>query len=291
MSQPHRASVLAELLRRLELEKIEENLFRGDSQDLGFGAIFGGQVLGQSLSAASQTVPEGRVAHSLHAYFLRAGDARRPVVYQVEATRDGRSFSTRRVTAIQKGRPIFTVTASFQVPEEGFEHRAPVPAEVPGPEGLESELDIARRLAPRIPAPLRAKLTAERPIELRQVNPVDPFAPDLREPRKHMWIRAAGPLPESPAIHRYLLAYASDFQLVGASLLPHGHTFWEPTMKVASVDHAIWFHRPFRMDEWLLHSMDSPSASGGRGFNRGQIFTRDGVLVASVAQEGLIRLR
>ncbi len=282
--------VLNELLALLELEKIEENLFRGQSQDLGFGALFGGQVLGQALSAAHRTVADERGAHSLHAYFLRAGDSTRPVVYQVDPIRDGGTISTRRIVAIQNGKAICAVMASFQEPHDGFDHQRAMP-DVPGPDGLSSELELVQRRAEKIPEPYRTKLLCDKPIEIRPIDPVDPFAPEPREPLKYQWLRAAGELPDDPAVHQYLLAYASDFGLVGTALYPHGRTFWDLRLQVASIDHAIWFHRDFRMDGWLLHAMDSPSAAGARGLNRGQFFDRAGVLVASVAQEGLMRER
>jgi len=283
-------NVLEELLKLLKLEKIEENIFRGQSQDLGFGAVFGGQVLGQALSAAHQTVPEGRSAHSLHGYFMRGGDALRPIVYNVDCIRDGRSFTTRRVVAVQKGRAIFNLAVSFQVAEEGFEHQDSFP-DVPGPEGITPELELAMRVADRIPEPIRNKILCKKPIEIRPVDPINPFSPEKRDPRRFSWFKAIDPLPDDPVVHRYLLAYASDFGLVGTALYPHGHSFWEPQMQVASLDHAMWFHRDFRMDDWLLYAMESPNASGGRGLNNGRIYTRTGTLVASVTQEGLIRLR
>ncbi len=281
-------NVLQELLELLELEKIEENIFRGQSQDLGLKNVFGGQVLGQALSAALRTVPENRPAHSLHAYFILPGDAALPIVYTVDCIRDGKSFTTRNVAAVQKGRAIFSMSASFQKEEEGFEHQDAVP-EVPGPEGIESELDMARRLSDKIPPPLRDKLLCVKPIEIRHLNPVNPFAPHRLPPEKYVWFRTRGPLPDDPAVHRYLLAYASDFNLVATALYPHGHTFWEPDMQVASLDHAMWFHRDFRMDEWLLYAMASPNAARARGLSIGRIFTREGRLVATVAQEGLMR--
>jgi len=281
---------LEELLTLLKLEKIEENIFRGRSQDLGFGNIFGGQVLGQALSAAVQTVTPDRPVHSLHAYFLLPGDPARPIVYNVDCIRDGKSFTTRRVVAVQKGRAIFSMSASFQVEEEGFEHQDEIP-EVPGPEGIPSEVEMARAVQDRIPEPLRAKLVCERPIEIRPIDPVNPFAPKKKAPARYAWFRANGTLPDDRTVHQYVLAYASDFGLVSTSLLPHKHTFWEASMQVASLDHAMWFHRPFRMDDWLLHVMKSPSAANARGVNFGRVFTRDGVLVASTAQEGLIRYR
>jgi len=282
-------SVLAELLTLLQLEKIEENIFRGMSQDMGFGNIFGGQVLGQSLSAVLQTVPGERHVHSLHGYFLRPGDPKIPIVYQVDCIRDGKSFTTRRAVAIQKGRAIFSMSASFQKIEEGFEHHDIAP-DVPGPDGLTSELEMARSFKDKIPESIRAQLTCDRPIEIRPVNPNNPFRPQKLEPYKFAWFKAIDKLPDDPVIHRYLLAYASDFGLVEASMYPHGRTFWEPRMQVASLDHAMWFHRDFRMDDWLLHAMHSPNASGARGLNFGSIFNREGKLVATVAQEGLIRL-
>jgi len=283
-------NVLEELLNLLKLEKIEENIFRGQSQDLGFGAVFGGQVLGQALSAAHQTVPDGRNAHSLHGYFLRGGDALRPIVYNVDCIRDGKSFTTRRVVAVQKGRAIFNLAVSFQVGEDGFEHQDRMPS-VPGPEGITPELELAMRVADRIPAPIRNKILCKKPIEIRPVDPASPFSPKKRDPRRFTWFKAIDRLPDDPVVHRYLLAYASDFSLVGTSLYPHGHSFWEPQMQVASLDHAMWFHRDFRMDDWLLYAMASPNASGARGLNNGRIYTRAGKLVASVTQEGLIRLR
>ena len=282
--------VLKELLELLELEKIEENIFRGQSQDMGFGNIFGGQVLGQSLSAASRTVPAERGAHSLHAYFLRPGDPKMPIVYDVDCIRDGKSFTTRRVVAIQKGRPIFSMSASFQINEPGFEHQADMP-DVAGPDGIISELERATAVKDRIPAVIRDKIICEKPIEIRPVNPVDPFKPEKMPPIRHVWFKATHKMPDDLMIHKYMLAYASDFGLVATSMYPHAHTFWEPSMQVASLDHSMWFHRDFRMDEWLLYAMNSDSASHARGISRGNIFTKKGKLVASVVQEGLIRYR
>ncbi|MBF0349445.1 MAG: acyl-CoA thioesterase II [SAR324 cluster bacterium] len=283
-------NVLEELLSLLGLEKIEENLFRGKSQDLGFGNVFGGQVLGQSLSAASRTVEPRLSAHSMQGYFLRAGDSALPIVYQVDCIRDGKSFSTRRVMAIQKGQAIFSMSASFQIAEEGFEHQSSMP-EVQGPENFISDQERVRSIKDKIPRVIRDKIICDKPIEIRQINPINPFSPEKQPPLKYSWFRAIDKLPDDPAIHKYMLAYASDFGLLGTALYPHGHTFWEPSMQVTSLDHAMWFHRDFRMDDWLLYVMDSPSASHARGFNRGSIFTREGKLVASTAQEGLIRLR
>ncbi|MBF0301951.1 MAG: acyl-CoA thioesterase II [Desulfamplus sp.] len=283
-------NVLDELLNLLKLEKIEENIFRGDSQDLGFGNVFGGQVLGQSLSAASQTVESSRRVHSMHGYFMRAGDSSKPIVYTVDCIRDGKSFTTRRVVAVQKGRPIFSMSASFQEEEAGFEHQDIMP-DVAGPEGIESQTEASRKIAHKIPKHLVDKMVCETPIEIRVVNPVNPFTPEKKSPKKYAWFKAISNIPDDIAIHRYMLAYASDFNLVTTSLYPHAKTFWSPDMQVASLDHAMWFHRDFRMDEWLLYDMHSPSASRSRGLNIGKVFTRDGRLVATVAQEGLIRYR
>lgn len=284
------SKVLQELVARLGLERIEQNLFRGQSQDLGWGAIFGGQVLGQALSAATQTVPADRVVHSLHGYFLRQGDASKPVVYDVDCIRDGRSFTTRRIVAIQNGRAIFNMAASFQIDEGGYDHADTKP-EGDGPEGLLSEQDLAKRFQDVIPPKLRTMAVADRPIEIRPVAPQNPMQPKARPPRREVWFRANGELPEDHGVHCCLLAYASDFMFLPTAMLPHAVSWLTPGMQVASLDHAMWFHRPFRMDEWLLYSVDSPSASGARGLVRGQLYTRDGRLVASTVQEGLMRNR
>ena len=283
-------SVLDELVSLLGLERIEENLFRGQSQDLGWGAIFGGQVLGQALSAAAQTVPVERGAHSFHGYFLRTGDARRPVVYEVDRIRDGKSFTTRRVVAIQGGHAIFSMGASFQRTEDGFDHEDAMP-DVSGPEGLLSERELAQTAADRIPEPLRSRVLAERPFEMRPVTPYDPFAPTKVAPRRYIWMRASGPLPDVPALHRYLLAYASDFNFLTTAMMPHGVSWLTPGMQCASLDHAMWFHRPFRVDDWLLYDISSPTASHARGLVRGSVFDRSGRLVATTTQEGLMRRR
>ena len=282
--------VLADLLALLGLERLEESLFRGQSQDLGWGNVFGGQVLGQALSAAQQTVPEGRSVHSLHGYFLRTGDASKPIIYDVDRIRDGKSFTTRRVVAIQKGRAIFSMGASFQIDEGGFDHQVKMP-EVPGPEELASETELARRVVDRIPPPLRTRAVADKPIELREVKPVNLFAPEVREPQRYMWVRASDALPDDPQIHRSLLAYASDFHFMTTAWFPHGISWLTPGMQTASLDHAMWFHREFRLDDWLLYAIESPSSSNARGFVRGHFFNRAGELVASTVQEGLIRKR
>ncbi|CAM3703198.1 Acyl-CoA thioesterase 2 [Pseudomonas reidholzensis] len=282
--------VLDDLVDLLSLEAIEENLFRGRSQDLGFRQLYGGQVLGQSLSAASQTVEDARHVHSLHGYFLRPGDATLPVVYSVDRVRDGGSFSTRRVTAIQKGHTIFTCSASFQYDEEGFEHQAQMP-DVVGPENLPSEVELASAMAEHLPERIRDKVLCAKPIEIRPVTERDPFNPKPGDPVKYTWFRADGSLPDTPALHKWLLAYASDFGLLTTSLLPHGKSVWQKDMQIASLDHSLWFHRDVRADEWLLYATDSPWAGNARGFCRGSIYNRAGQLVASSSQEGLIRHR
>ncbi len=281
-------AVLADLLQLLQLERIEENIFRGDSRDVGSAQVFGGQVLGQALSAAHHTV-EGRVAHSLHAYFLRRGDVEAPIVYDVDRARDGRSFSVRRVVAIQHGRPIFNLSASFQVPEEGLEHQAVMPQVTP-PEELRDSHELASEIVHVLPEKMRRFFTQKRPFEFRPVDPPDLLKPEKRPPVKYVWVRAADRLPDDPDLHRNLLAYFSDYELLGTATLPHGLRFGTGNVQMASLDHALWFHRKARVDEWLLYSFDSPNTSAGRGYSRGQIFSRDGKLVASTAQEGLVRV-
>ncbi len=283
--------VLSELLDLLELETIEQGIYRGDSQDLGFGAVFGGQVIGQALSAARETVDSERAVHSFHSYFLLPGDPTRPIVYDVETIREGRSFVTRRVKAVQHGRPIFYMMASFQLDQPGLEHQGVEMPEVAGPEKLVSELEMARAYADRIPPGLREKLTCDKPIEVRPVEVRNPFAPRVEPPHRHVWFRAAGALPDEAQVHRYLLAYASDFNFLTTALQPHGRSLLEPAVKMATIDHAMWFHRPFRFDDWLLYAVDSPSGSGSRGLVRGQFFDQEGRLVASTIQEGLMRVR
>jgi acyl-CoA thioesterase-2 len=284
------SQVLDNLVALLSLEAIEEDLYRGNSQDLGFRQLFGGQVLGQCVSAASRTVEENRHVHSMHGYFLRPGDVSLPVVYQVDRVRDGGTFSTRRVTAIQKGKPIFTCAASFQYDEQGFEHQLSMP-DVPGPENFKSETELARLIAPMIPEKMRERATSAKPIEIRPVTLINPFDPKPCDPVKYVWFRADGELPDDPQLHKYLLAYASDFNLLTTSMQPHGVSVFQKFMQVASLDHSLWFHANLRMDDWLLYAMDSPWAGNARGFSRGSIFNRAGQLVASVAQEGLTRQR
>lgn len=283
-------ALLDELIALLRLERTAPDVFVGQSQDLGWGAVFGGQVLGQALSAAGQTVPADRPVHSFHSYFLRQGNAARPVRFEVERLRDGGSFATRRVLAIQDDQPIFTMGASFQVEEGGFDHADPMP-DVPGPEGLLSERELALLVADRIPPLFRAVALAERPIEIRPVQPINLLKPRPEPARRQLWYRAAHALPDDPALHRNLLAYASDFNFLVTALQPHGVSLLTPGLQVASLDHAMWFHRPFRFDEWLLYDVDGGSASGARGLVRGRYFRQDGTLVATVMQEGLMRDR
>jgi len=282
------SSPVSQLLHLLDLEPLEVNIYRGLNRDIGTGRVFGGQVLAQALVAARRTVDEPREAHSLHGYFILPGDLGAPIVYFVDRLRDGSSFSTRQVTAIQHGRAIFNLSASFQRAESGYEHQTPMP-EVPPPEGLANELDLIRAMADRIPESLRAVLTQARPIDFRPVTPLDPFHAEPRPPVRYIWLRAIEPLPDDVLTHQSVLAYASDYGLLGTALLPHGVAPRSPTLQLATLDHAFWMHRPFRADEWLLYAMDSPAAAGARGFTRGAFYTRDGRLVASVAQEGLMR--
>ena len=280
--------ILADLLKLLTLERIEDRIFRGESRDLGGARVFGGQVLGQALTAASYTVQDRHV-HSLHAYFLVAGDVNAPIVYEVELARDGKSFSNRRVVAIQHGQPIFNMTASFQVPEQGLEHQAEMPR-VPGPEGLADVRELPPDMLEKVPEKMRRFLTHERPFEFRPVEPIHVSAPPRAAPVRHIWVKTVDALPDNADLHRNVLAYVSDYQLVSTATLPHGIHFAEGNVQLASLDHAMWFHRPFRADEWLLYAMESPNASGGRGLALGRFFTRDGQLVASTAQEGVVRV-
>ena len=286
-------AVLEELVNLLDLEEIEKNHYRGRSPDDSWQRVYGGQVLGQALVAASRTVEDTeRSAHSLHAYFLRPGDPKVPLLYVVDRIRDGKSFTTRRVVAVQHGRPIFSMSISFQVREPGLTHQFPMP-EVPPPDALESEITVRRRHAEaaNLSAEDVARFTRERPIEMRPLNPQNEFAPEKREPHQTAWMRAVGRLPDDERLHQCALAYLSDWSLLDTCTWPHGVSFMQPNFQTASLDHAMWLHQEFRADEWLLYVQDSPAAGGGRGFNRGLIYSQDGRLVASVAQEGLIRLR
>jgi acyl-CoA thioesterase-2 len=280
---------LADLQQQFELERLEVNLFRGQSRDTGSPQVFGGQVLGQALKAASVTIDDGRVVHSLHAYFLRRGDFTKPIVYSVDRSRDGGSFSTRRVVAIQNGEQIFICSASFQTPEAGLDYQASAP-QVPPPEELQPFAKPPPAELEKLPEKLRRWLEIERPFEFRPVQTYNPLSPAACAPLRQIWMRAVDKLPDDEALHRCLLAYMSDYWLLDTSTMPHGSSFLRGNLIMASIDHAIWFHRPARVDEWLLYSLDSPSSSGARGFARGSLYSRSGVLVASTAQEGLIRL-
>jgi acyl-CoA thioesterase-2 len=280
--------LLDDLIKVMTLERLEINLFRGESRDIGSPQVFGGQVLGQALVAATATV-EDRVVHSLHAYFLRRGDFNSPIVYEVDRALDGKHFSSRRVVAIQHGRQIFNMSASFQLAETGLEHQVSVP-DVPQPESL---LDLEahyRDVADKLPAAARRMLEQKRPFEFRPVQPPEPLRRNQSAGLKYIWFRAVDRLADDEALHRCLLAYVSDFHLLDTALKPHGVSMISPKLVIASIDHAMWFHRSVRVDDWLLYAIDSPSASGARGFTRGSVFARDGRLIASAAQEGLIRV-
>jgi acyl-CoA thioesterase-2 len=277
------------LLSILDLEQLEHNLFRGLSPQVGWQRVFGGQVIGQALVAAARTV-EGRPVHSLHAYFMLPGDPAVPIIYEVDRIRDGHSFTTRRVVAIQHGQAIFAMSASFQVEETGLDHQVKMP-DVPPPESLPTEAELQAAYLDHAPEGVRRYWQRPRPIELRPVDLRHFLSRDALAPNQNVWVRATGALPDDPDIHRCVLAYASDMTLLDTALFAHGRMIFDPDLQAASLDHALWFHRPFRADEWLLYAEDSPSASGARGFTRGSLFTRDGTLVASVAQEGLVRVR
>ena len=286
---PSPEPVVSELIELLSLERLEDKLFRGQSRDIGTKYVFGGQVLGQALSAAQATVQGGRAAHSLHAYFLRAGDIEHPIVYDVDCTRDGSSFSVRRVSAIQHGKVIFFCAASFQGQEAGVEHQLSMP-EVPQPEDIEPAPAVPAEVMATLPPKVQRWLSRRGPFEFRHVYPRDELNPPKRPPFQQVWFRLTEPVGDAPELHHALLAYASDFQLLGTANYPHGISYYQPNVQMASLDHALWFHRPFRADDWLLYSIDSPSAQNSRGLARGQIFNRQGQLVASTAQEGLIRV-
>jgi acyl-CoA thioesterase-2 len=285
------ATALEQLLALLDLENLEMNIFRGRSpQEEGRQRVFGGQVLGQALVAARRTVEDpDREVHSLHSYFLRPGDPTVPILYDVDRIRDGRSFTTRRVRAIQHGRAIFNMSVSLQISETGLEHQFQMP-EVPDPEDLPGRRELAEQFKESLPKKIWDHMNRERPIDERYAGPVSVFKPEKHPPNRELWFRAAGELPDALEIHQCVLAYASDISLLDTATLPHGTSLFNPDLIFASIDHAMWFHRRFRADEWLLYVQDSPAAAGARGFTRGSIFTQEGVLVASVAQEGLLRL-
>lgn len=280
---------LSDLLQLLVPERIERNIFRGDSRDIGTPQVFGGQVLAQALSAAAATVKKGQ-AHSLHAYFLRRGDVDAPIVYQVDYARNGLSFSNRRIVAIQHGKQIFNMTASFQVPEKGLEHQAAMP-DVEGPDGLSDIADVNPDDVKKLPEAVRRFLKHPRPFEVRPVPREDHHEGEF-EPIKHVWMKAVDRMPDDPELHAVVLAYMSDYQLLGTATLPHtAKSIMRENLQMASLDHAMWIHGESRVDEWLLFSYDSPRAFGARGLARGLVYTQEGTLVASTAQEGLIRVR
>lgn len=276
------------LVALMDLEEVVADRYLGQTIDLGWGRLFGGHVMGQALAAASRTVPSEWLAHSLHAYFLRPGAVDAPVLYEVDRIRSGKSFATRRVVARQRTEVILNMSASFHREEQGFEHQLTMPT-VPDPEDLESDVEARRAVADQIPEKYRDSWIRDRPIEMRPVQPFHFLTPEVREPHRQVWFRTHHPVPDDPLLQRCLLAYSSDFALLSTAMLPHGMTFMRPEMQVASIDHAMWIHREFRIDDWLLYSMDSPSASNATGFVRGSIFDRQGRQVASVAQEGLMR--
>ncbi len=285
-------SPVSELIDLLSLERLEDNLFRGQSRDIGTKYVFGGQVLGQALSAAQATMDsagEPRAAHSLHAYFLRAGDIEHPIVYNVDRTRDGGSFSVRRVTAIQHGQVIFFCAASFQQEEPGVEHQMSMP-EVPKPEDLAPAPAIPQEVLEKLPTKVQRWLSRMGPFEFRHIYPRDELNPSKRPPYQQVWFRLSEKVGDAPELHRALLAYASDFHLLGTATFPHGISYYQPGVAMASLDHALWFHRPFRADDWLLYAIDSPTAQNARGLARGLIYDRAGRLVASTVQEGMIRV-
>jgi acyl-CoA thioesterase II len=284
------STAIQDLLAILDLEPLEVNLFRGRSPQSGWQRVFGGQVIGQALVAACRTVEEvtNRPPHSLHAYFLLPGDPKVPIIYEVDRIRDGKSFTTRRVIAIQHGHPIFTMAVSFHRAEKGMQHQAKMP-DVPKPEDLPTESEIKQRILPMMPDPVRRYYERERPIELRPVEYARYLGTKYEDGRFNVWIRATGRLPDEPAIHQCVLAYASDMTLLDSALIPHGRTVFEKDIMGASLDHALWLHRPFRADEWFLYDCWSPSASGGRGLATGRMFTASGRHVATVVQEGLLR--
>ena len=284
------SSAVKDLLAILDLEELDINLFRGNSPQSGWQRVFGGQVIGQALVAAVRTVEASRPPHSMHAYFLLPGDPKVPIIYDVERLRDGGSFTTRRVTARQHGHPIFSMLVSFHGEEVGLDHQAKMP-DVPGPDSLPSEAEVREKVLPTMPDPVRKYYERERPIELRPVEFGRYLGQKIPDGKFHVWMKTTGKLPDDPAVHRAVLAYTSDMGLRDTALVPHGRTLFEKDFMAASLDHALWLHRPFRADEWLLYAQDSPNLHGSRGFARGLIFKQDGTLVASVTQEGLVRLR
>ncbi len=281
---------MQQFLDILDLEELEHNLYRGLSPKVEWQRVFGGQTIAQALVAAQRTVDADRHVHSLHGYFMRPGDIKVPIVYQVDRLRDGSSFTTRRVTAVQHGQAIFSLEASFQVEEHGLDHQIPMPRDVPEPETLPSQRELLAQID-RIPPAVRKFWARERPLDIRPVNLEHYSSRDKLPPRQNVWIRLTGPVPDDAALRSVLLAYLSDMTLLDTSTFAHGRGLFDPDIQAASLDHAMWFHRAHPLDDWLLYAQDSPSTSGSRGFSRGALYARDGTLIASVAQEGLIRLR
>jgi acyl-CoA thioesterase II len=284
-------TAMQELISILNLENLEQNLFRGRSPQVGWQRVFGGQVIAQALIAAQRCVDPARHVHSLHCYFMRPGDPAVPIIYEVDRIRDGGTFTTRRVVAIQHGHAIFALSASFQIDEPGLDHQIPMPLDVPGPDKLLSDRDFRDKYLEASPPHIRRFFERERPFEMKPVSLNHYFSKEKLEPLQHVWFKAVGDAPDDRAIQCAMLAYFSDMTLLDATLFAHGKSIFEPDLQVASLDHSMWFHRPVNLDEWLLYTQDSPSASGGRGFARGSIYTQSGILVASTAQEGLIRIK
>jgi acyl-CoA thioesterase II len=284
-------TAMQELISILDLENLEQNLFRGRSPQVGWQRVFGGQVIAQALIAAQRCVDSERHVHSLHCYFMRPGDPAVPIIYEVDRIRDGGTFTTRRVVAIQHGHAIFALSASFQIDELGLDHQIPMPLDVPGPDKLLSDRDFRDKYLEASPPHIRRFFERERPFEMKPVSLNHYFSKEKLEPLQHVWFKAVGDAPDDRAIQCAMLAYFSDMTLLDATLFAHGKSIFEPDLQVASLDHSMWFHRPVNLDEWLLYTQDSPSASGGRGFARGSIYTQSGILVASMAQEGLIRIK
>ena len=282
---------MQELLDILDLEQLEHNLYRGRSHKVGWQRVFGGQVIGQALVAAQRTVDGERYVHSLHCYFMRPGDPAVPIVYEVDRLRDGGSFTTRRVTAIQHGHAIFSLECSFQIEEHGLEHQMPMPLDVPGPEKLRSQIELLQEAGHTVPESVRKFWARERPLEIKPVNIEHYTTREKLPPRQHVWVRASGEVPDDRRLQAAILAYLSDMTLLDTSTFAHGRIGFDPEIQMASLDHAMWFHRPHKLDDWLLYTQDSPNSIGSRGFSRGFLYARDGALVASTAQEGLVRLR
>lgn len=282
---------MQELLDILDLEQLEHNLYRGRSHKVGWQRVFGGQVIGQALVAAQRTVDDSRAVHSLHCYFMRPGDPQVPIIYQVDRLRDGGSFTTRRVTAIQHGHAIFSLESSFQVIEDGLEHQMPMPLDVPGPEDLPTQVQLLEQTGHPVPDAVRKFWSRERPLDIRPVNTEHYTSTDKLPPRQNVWLRTVGPVPDNSRLQAAILAYLSDMTLLETTTFAHGKVGFDPQIQMASLDHAMWFHRPHKLDDWLLYTQDSPTTIGARGLARGFLYARDGTLIASTAQEGLVRLR